>query len=365
MTFSWLEAPARGLGRTLTSVAAAAVVVGLAALIAGVALDHARVVFAALTASWLFFAGLAAGGVALAAAVRIASGRWAVPILPIADAGVRFFAPAVVVLLVVIGGVRTLLPAAVVGGGGWSLGWTAVRLILAAALVFLVGARFVRRARAEPGAEGRVQSAAVGYVLAYAVGLSVWAFDLVMRVNAGPLYTVIPPYYFLGAFVSGVAWVALVAALRDVSGPDLRYDVGKLLFAFIIVWSYLLWALFLPTWYGNVPEEVAPLLGRARGGWGPVTLAVLIAVFAWPFWLLFPERFKRHRTTLGVGAAAVVLGLWAERFLLVLPPLRLTADVGSWIAGACVSAGVAGLFLLSVGPGLGAPAPGPAAARRP
>jgi len=189
----------------------------------------------------------------------------------------------------------------------------------------------------------------VVYILCYAVVLSFWAFDLVMRLSDTPPSTVVPAYYFLGAFLSGIAWTALVTAIRGNTEPDLRHDVGKLLFAFIVVWSYLLWALFLPTWYANIPEESTALLRRWRGGYKPVTIAVLVAVFAWPFWLLFSERFKRRRTTLGIGAATILLGLLGERFLLVLPSLDIPGGATSWLVGAGVAIGVAGLFLLSVG----------------
>jgi len=195
-------------------------------------------------------------------------------------------------------------------------------------------------------------------VLGYVFGLSVWAHDLVMALSEGPQFTVVPAYYFMGAFLSGLAWVALVAALRDVSGPDLRHDVGKLLFGFIVVWSYLLWALFLPTWYGNVPEEAAVLLRRWSGGWRPLTGAVLVAVFAWPFWLLFSERLKRRRATLAIGAGTILLGLWGERFLLVVPSLHLHGGALALVLGAGVALGVAGTFALAMGARLGAEPPG-------
>lgn len=146
------------------------------------------------------------------------------------------------------------------------------------------------------------------YAFAYAIALSFWAYDLVMGLAKGPPATVIPAYYFMGAFLSGFAWVAMVAAVRDVSGPDLRHDVGKLLFGFIVVWSYLLWSLYLPTWYGNIPEESGLLLLRWRGAYKPITEAVLVAVFLWPFWLLFSERLKRR---LGPWPSAPPPSCWA------------------------------------------------------
>lgn len=345
-----MSPPARsagGIGTPAARLAAAAAAAGAVSLVLGLALGQARAAVAALAASWLFFAGLSAGSVALAAAVRITNGRWATAVLPIAEATASFFGPALALAVVVAVALRAVLP------GGAAPGWSAGSLLAAAAAVFAAGARSIAVARA-PGADPRrVRAAAVAYVMVYAVGLSIWAFDLVIQLSEGPSFTVVPAYYFLGAFLSGLAWVALVAAARDLSGPDLRHDLGKLLFAFIIVWSYLLWALYLPTWYGDVPEEVAVLLRRWSGPWRPVTVAVLVAVFAWPFWLLFSERLKRRRGTLATGAAAILLGLWGERILLVVPSLHLPAGAAPLLVGAGVTLGVAGTFLLAVGAGLG------------
>lgn len=335
--------------RPLARLAGVAIAVGVVAFVAGVLSGHAVAALAALDASWLFFAGLSAGAVALAAAVRITHGGWARAVLPVADAASRFFPLALLLLLVLLVGARTLIP--------WTrdastlrLGGLALRLLLSSALVFGLGARAVavaRRAGPEPRALERVRAASILYVLAYVVSLSLWAFDLVMSLSDAPPYTVLPAYYFLGAFLSGLAWVALVAAVQDLGGPDLRHDLGKLLFGFIVVWSYLLWALFLPTWYGNVPVESAALLRRWSGPFRPVSGAVLIAVFAWPFWLLFSERLKRRRATLATGAGAILVGLWAERFLLVVPSLPDSGGGAAVLVGAGVAIGVAGLFLLA------------------
>lgn len=357
MTLAFVERSAAGLSRPLSRLAAAAVAVGAAALLLGFLLGQARAALAALDASFLFFAGLSAGSVALAAAVRIASGRWARPILPIADAGVGFFGPALLLLVVLVACSRLFIPWTA-GAGALGTARVAARLLVPTLVLFGLGRRFVseagRRGADRPGSG----ASAVAYCVIFAIALSFWAYNLVLNLSDAPPATVVPAYYFVGAFLSGFAGVALVAAIRDVSGPDLRHDVGKLLFGFIIVWTYLLWSLFLATWYANVPEESAPLLLRWQGAYRGVTEAVLVAVFFWPFWLLFSERLKRRRGTLAFGAATVLAGLWAERFLLVLPPLHLAASAPALLVGAGVTAGVAGLFLLSVGPRL-APAVGP------
>jgi len=353
MSLVSLQGCEAGLGRPLSRLALVATIVGIGAFLVGLFAGQAATALSVLDASFLFFAGLSAGSVALAAAVRIASGRWAEPILPVAEAGVGFFLPALAVLVLLVLCARLFVPWTH-GAGALGLLGLAARLLIPTGVLFFLGVRFVAGATGQKAELYRPTTAAVAYCAVYAIALSFWAYDLVMRLSTGPSATVIPAYYFVGAFLSGFAWVALVTAIRGTSGPDLRHDVGKLLFGFIIVWTYLLWSLFLATWYANVPEESAPLLLRWQGSYRPVTQAVLLAVFFWPFWLLFSERFKRRRGTLAFGAATVLLGLWAERFLLVLPSLHLRGGPTSILVGAGVAAGMAGLFLLSVGSRLAA-----------
>lgn len=345
MTGLSLERCATAFGRPISRLAAIGAAVGLAAFGLGL-LGRPVTAFAALDASFLFFAGLAAGGVALAAAVRVAHGRWARPLMPLAEALSGFFGPALGVLVLLLGA-RAFIPSPGTGVGH-SVALLARELILSSAL-FAAGRAFVARVHQPQADEGRVRAAGVVYLLCYAVVLSFWAFDLVMKLSETPPSTVIPAYYFLGAFLSGIAWIAFMMAIRGSFEADLRHDLGKLLFAFIVLWSYLLWALFLPTWYGNIPAESTALLRRWEGAYKPVAVGVLVAVAIWPFWLLFSERFKRRRATLAIGAATILIGLLGERFLLVLPSLELTGGVASWLVGVGVVIGVAGLFLLSVG----------------
>ncbi len=347
-------APCRSsLGAPLTRLALVAAAAGVLTFLAALPVGHARTALAALAASWLFFAGLAAGSVALSAAVRLSGGEWARPLLPVADAGAGFFGPALALLAVLVLGApafvpwaRHLEPAALVP--------FAFRELAATAILFAVGFGFTERAARAAGGVGRFS---VAYLLLYAAVLSMWAYDLVLGLTDAPPSTVVPAYYFLGAFFSAAAWLALVLAVRGASSADLRHDVGKLVFALILLWSYMLWAVFLPTWYANVPEEAAPLLARWRGPYQVLTIAVLVAVFAWPFWLLFPEGLKRRRSTLAVGSALVLGGMLGERFLLVLPSLQLPGGAGALAVGAGVTVGVLGVFLLAFGRRLGA-APG-------
>jgi Ni/Fe-hydrogenase subunit HybB-like protein len=338
--------------------AGAALAGGLIAFALALWLGRAGVALAALDASWLFFAGLSTGSLAVTAAVRLAGGRWARPILPIAEAAAGFLVPSLALLAVLLAGARSLLPWTVAAGGG-SLGLLALRQLAPSAALAWLGQRLVRGARAPEAADRRRQLEAAGYLLVYVVALSLWAYDWVLALTEGSPAAVVPAFYLVGAFLSGLAWIALVAAARGVAGPELRHDLGKLLFGFAALWAYLLWALYLATWYGNLPDEVEFLLRRWQGGYRLAAAAVLAAVFVGPFLLLLAERTKRRRWTLALGASTVLAGLLAERFLLVLPSLELAPTAGAALLVGAVALGVAGLFVLSLRRGAVRAVPGP------
>jgi hypothetical protein len=345
------EAAEAGLGRTPTRWCLALVTVGAMALVVGAAAGRADDALGALQVGWLFLAGLAAGAVALAAAVRLSHGRWADDLLPVAEAGARFFGPALL-LLIAVEGARGLG-----GGPGSTRALRPAVTLVGGLLVAGAGARFVALARQRGAPPWRTRGAGAAYLVAYAVGLSAWAWAGAPDLARQPAFTVVPPLFFMGAFLSGVAGVALVAALRGPGGPEARHDLATLLFGLGVFWGYLAWSLVLPTWYANVPDEAAALLARGRGAAGPLAGAVLALVLVLPCALLLAGPWKRRRGPLATAAASLLVGLWAERFLLFRPP-SAPLDPWSLLVGGGVTAGLAGLFLLSVGGGL-VPAPPP------
>jgi hypothetical protein len=346
VTASVRECWEAALGPRVARLSTVAVAIGAVALVGGIVLGLAQVALGVLAATWLFVAGIAAGGVAFSAAVRCSKGHWADAVLPAVEATAGFFPAALALLAVLVLGARLWIPgAAEASWGSWA--WRCVRELGATALLFGAGARYLRRARAEAVTAPSV--AAVVYLLLYVTVVSIWAIDLVMDLHDWAPSTVIPPFVFIGAFLGAVALGALAATGAPDAGTRVRGDLGKLLFAMIIFWGYLVWAAYLPVWYGNLPDETGQLLARWAGGWKFVTSGVLAAVLGFPFFFLLPERTKRGRAPLAIVAAIVLSGLLGERFLLVLPSLDLRADAFSVLVGAGVTIGALGLFLLSFG----------------
>jgi Ni/Fe-hydrogenase subunit HybB-like protein len=345
----WRRQCATIFGPLIARLAEIATAIGVVTLIAGFVLRRGSTVLAALASSWLLFAGISAGGVALAASIRIAQGRWARQVLPTAEASAGFFAPALGLLALLTFGARFWMPREAHASVAQWLP-LATRDLVLTSLFFWMGRRFVRAYR-----EGRQSlHLAVAYIVLYALILSLWAVDLVMSLREWAPSSAIPAYYFMGAFISALAWVTFVSCVRKHARLDAngRHDIGKLLFGFITFLAYLLWSIFLPTWYANVPDETGQLLARWEGVYRPLSLVVILVTFVFPFLVLLTEEAKRNRGVLALGSASVLVGLFVERFLLVFPSLNLNGGILAALLAAGMMIGVCGLFTLTFGSAL-------------
>ncbi|HEX9602993.1 MAG TPA: hypothetical protein VF973_04515 [Myxococcales bacterium] len=340
-----LDDSASTLGRPLARVSALLAAIGALALVASLVLRSGPAAIAALAASWLFLVGLGAGGLALSAAARVAQGRFLDPVLPRVEALSGFLPAALGILAVLVAAAPAWVPGS--RGGAWAT--LAVRDLLGGAVLFALGSAFLRRSRRDRWARTTAR-AAIAYLAAYAVVLSLWTVDLIVGLSPGEPSAIVPPQAFMAALLSAIAWAALWGSPSE----KLRHDLGRLLFGFCAFWAYLVWCSVLPVWYANIPAETAEVLARWSGGWRALSIGILCSTFVVPFTLLLPERTKRSRAWLGGCATSVLAGLAAERFLLVVPPLHLGSSAIRIVLGALVALGMAGCFAVLYGAALAA-----------
>jgi hypothetical protein len=346
---TWAEVEA-GIGRRTAAVAGAAVIGGVAAVATGLDGGARARTLAAVIASWLFFAGLAAGGVAFRAFFRIVQARWARRLVALGGIQAAFLPAAAVVLAFVLAwGFRGPWIADPVG---WlSPGNVAARQ-LAANSILLGLAYFEIRGRANR--EGVPSPAiAVAYCIAFAVVLSLWAFDFVLGPDPVWGSTIIGAYLFMAAFLAGTGGTILVALAVGVLGERERRDAGALVFALSIFWLYLAWSQFLTMWYANLPEEIGFGIRRATEGWGWVVFAVIVLVFAAPFFGLFHPAGRRWTPAFAAVLVAQLVGLWLACHLLVVPSLTERGTAPITLRDVLIAAGMLGAYTLLVAPAIG------------
>ncbi len=193
-------------------------------------------------------------------------------------------------------------------------------------------------------------------VLVYAVVMTMLIFDWAMSLEPHWFSTLFGGWYFMGAIWSGLAFTAAIAvhmrrrndAVAEHFGTAARWDLGKLVFAFTIFWTYLFWSQYIVIWYGKLPWEQAWLATRLSEPWGAFSAAVIVLCFVIPFFGLLGVKPKKTPWMLQGFAKIVLIGIWLWHYMLIFPSLHHEgAAVFSW-ATPLVGLGFMGLFLLSI-----------------
>ncbi len=193
------------------------------------------------------------------------------------------------------------------------------------------------------------------FVILYVVVMSILAYDWVMSLEPHWFSTMMGPWFFMGAFWSGMAATACLVTLlkRDqrfdkAMGRQQLHDLGKLTFAFSIFWAYLFFAQYLVIWYGKLPWEQAWIIHRAEEPWGRLSAMVVVMCFVVPFAFLMGRKPKMNPAFLRTVTFVILGGLWLEKHLMVAPSIR---DHGTPPIGATeflIALMFLGLFLYAV-----------------
>ncbi len=325
----------------------------------------------------LFWLGLAQGGVVVSASLYVTEARWGgAGLYRLAESFARFVPVGWLLFWALFPARQTLFPWVahpIPAKAAWLnvpffFAREGVALLLMTALTvwFL---RVSRRADTVRWAEDyetiaspppAIRRLAPALVLVYAVVYSLVGFDLVMSLAPRWRSTLFGAYFAVGAYWSALVAMGLLAAAgrrparHDDSGErgGILHDLGKLVFAFSIFWAYLLWSQYLPIWYADLPNETFFVLPRVHMlPWGILGWLAFVLVWAVPFTVLMGRRPKRTPAIFGAVCALGLLGIWVERYVLVVPSLSPQVIPLGWVEAA-TSAGFAGLFLLCLAPGL-------------
>jgi Ni/Fe-hydrogenase subunit HybB-like protein len=139
--------------------------------------------------------------------------------------------------------------------------------------------------------------------------------------------TMFGPYFVAGAIFSGIAALIIAMAtlrrflhLEDYLHPIHFQNLGKLLLMMSLLWTYFVFAERLTIWYGNERSEMEVFWVTQRGSFAPLYWTMVVCNFVVPFTIL---TLKKLRTITGcvVASACVLVGMWLERFLIVVPSL--------------------------------------------
>jgi hypothetical protein len=172
----------------------------------------------------------------------------------------------------------------------------------------------------------KLQLLSGGGLVVYAVTTTFTSIDWVMSLEPH-WYSTMYGVIFMVSQALGAMALATLAVVRlsdkkpvtEFLGGRILHDLGKMLFAFTMIWAYVNFSQYLIVWSGNIPEEISWYLARFRGGWGYVGGAVLLFHFVVPFLLLLSRKANRDPKTLTLAAVLLVVMRFVDISWLVLP----------------------------------------------
>lgn len=333
-----------------TAAASVVTVAGLAGWLAAFAAGEPVRAWRSLLISFVFFTPLAAGMVVWPAVLTVTRGeRWLAAVRRPALAAAAFAPVSVAAYVGLCAGAEAWAPwhrEAHLHNAAWLNGPFLFTRDLAGLVVFWVLAVWFA-ARARTG--GPPKMLASFLIVVYAAVFSLLGFDMVMALDPHWYSALFGGYFFMSGMYMAIAGWTLAALVQARPDRAHRHDFGKLIVAFSLLTTYLMYSQLLPIWYENLPHETRFLAARMQAGsWPWVSAGLLATVYLGPLVLLLTRWSKMSPRYLGAMSALVLAGMWVERWWLVTPALYAGEGVVLGYPELALAAAFGGAFVLAM-----------------
>jgi hypothetical protein len=306
--------------------------------------------------AYLFWFGIALGSLAILMIHHITGGAWGAVIRRLLESGTRTLPLMALLFLPVLLGTQQLYewarPDALAHdpilrhkAAYLNVPFFAARAVSYFAAWLILG-RYLNRWSLEqdqsldPAPTRRMETLSRGGLLLIGLTMTFAAIDWMMSLEPHWFSTIYGILVMGGQVVSAMAFVIALAAWLAASPPaplarvisrQQFHDLGKLLMAFIMLWTYFMLSQFLITWSGNLPEEIPWYQNRSRGGWQWVAVVLLLSYFVLPFLILLSRAVKQQPRRLAAVALAIIAARVVELCWLVIPAFHPDAVTVHWM----------------------------------
>ena len=364
------------------------VAIGVAAFWVGLTSQHPERAWQAYLINFLLWSAIAQGAVLFSAVMHITNARWSGPLSGLSESFAAFFPISYVLFLVLFLGKAHIFPwlhEDLHGKEVWlNIPFLFTRDCIGLLILYILGFGYLfnalqlkldpnrprgklrqsifeawQRNHRKPEDINRRMTIWGGlYILAFALVLSLIGFDLVMSMDPHWISTLFGAYHFVKAFFIGLgALIILAAVIRLRQGEASRinaahfHDVGKLFFAFCLLWADFFYVQLMVIYYGNIPEETHYVIIRTMlAPWNKLAWTVFIVCFIGPFFILLNKRVKTRPVLMMLICSIVIVGIWLEHLLLLGPALNHEAhSIPLSVSDGLISLGFLGLMVIAVG----------------
>jgi len=313
----------------LQSKAMIAAVVGAVLAGIGFSMSGANRFYEAYLVAWVFWTGVGLGSLALLMLQHLSGGAWGLVIRRILEAATRTLPMMAVLFIPIYLGMEHLYhwtnaeaaandPVIRDKAAYLNTTFFLVRFVIYFAiwigLSTLLSKWSAEQDRTgDPALADKMMRLSGGGMLVFFLTVTFAVVDWTMSVNPHWFSTMWGLLYIVGQGLSALAFAIAVLVMLSKTAPFDRvvnpshlHDLGKLLFAFIMLWAYLSFSQFLIIYSANTAEEIPHYLVRAQNGWQWVGWALVAFHFVLPYVLLLARDIKRDWRRLSLIATWVV-----------------------------------------------------------
>ena len=364
------------------------VAIGVAAFVFGLTSQHPERAWQAYLINFLLWSAIAQGAVLFSAVMHMTNARWTGPLSGLSESFTAFFPISYILFLVLFLGRAHIFPwlhEDLHGKEVWlNIPFLFTRDCIGLLILYVLGFGYLfnalqlkldpkrprgklrqsifeawqRNPRKPEEIKRRMTIWGGFYILAFALVLSLIGFDLVMSMDPHWVSTLFGAYHFVKSFFIGLgALIILAAVIRLKQGEASNisaahfHDIGKLFFAFCLLWADFFYVQLMVIYYGNIPEETHYVLIRTMlAPWNKLAWTVFIICFIGPFFILLNKRIKTKPILMMIICSVVIIGIWLEHLLLLGPALNHEAQsIPLSVSDGLISLGFLGLMVIAVG----------------
>jgi hypothetical protein len=346
----------QGIEQKMATVGGRALAVGVVATVAAVvgAMSQPQAFFQAYLMGYLFWLSIALGSLVTLMIHHLTGGAWLFVIRRPMEAAARTIPLLAVLFIPLVIGMQHLYP--------WSVPEIVAAdkyiqfktpylnetfFIVRAILYFAIwgGLAFLLTSKSYQQDEDRDallnwpmrKISGIGIVL-YAIASTFASFDWIMSLDPNWFSSIYGPMFMTGHGLTALSFLLVVLVgfakytpYAELVSQDRYHDLGKWLFALVVLWAYMMLSQFIIIWSGNLPEHIVWYLRRLDTPWKVVAVLLTLLHFAVPFAVLLSRLTKQKSAVLVKVAIGLLLLRFLDLFWMIAPEVHQGVFVVSWL----------------------------------
>ena len=209
---------------------------------------------------------------------------------------------------------------------GFFIGRAVLYFVIWSGLAIVLNRLSARQDTGDVSVNLTIQRISGAGIVLYALTVTFAGIDWIMSINPHWYSTLFGFLMMGGQGLAALAFTIIVSTflvkhepMSSLLKPHHFHDLGKLMFAFVMLWAYFNFSQFLLTYAANLIEEIPYMLTRTSHGWQYLALFLITFHFAVPWLLLLSRKTKRTPQRLVIIAAWLLFARYADLYMMVTP----------------------------------------------